>query len=132
MDNKCFFFLRGKCFLSLANNGKLFHGGRTFIILWLQLWLREFFPRIAMTQNRKPIKPKPLEWSRGSPDGTSGKELACQCRRHKRHRFNPWVGKIPWRREWQPTPVFLSREFHGQRSLPGYNSWGCKESDMTE
>ena len=38
---------------------------------------------------------------------TNGKELACQCRRHKRRRFSPWVGKIPWRRAWQPTPVFL-------------------------
>ena len=40
--------------------------------------------------------------------------------------------KIPWRREWQPTPVFLPGEFHGQRSLAGYSPWGCKESDMTE
>ena len=46
--------------------------------------------------------------------------------------FNPWVGKIPWRREWPPTPVFLPREFHGQRSLAGYSPWGRKESDMTE
>ena len=46
--------------------------------------------------------------------------------------FDPWVGKIPWRREWQPTPVFLPGEFHGQRSLAGYSPWGCKESDMTE
>ena len=46
--------------------------------------------------------------------------------------FDPWVGKIPWRRESLPTPVFLSREFHGQRSLGGYSSWGCKESNTTE
>ena len=38
------------------------------------------------------------------------KEAACQCRRHKRHGFDPWVGKIPWRRAWQPTPVFLTGE----------------------
>ena len=44
----------------------------------------------------------------------------------------PWIGKIPWRREWQSTPVFLPGEFHGQRSLAGYSSWGCKESDTTE
>ena len=50
----------------------------------------------------------------------------------KRHRFSPWVGKIPWRRAWQPTPVFLPGESHGQRSLAGYSSWGCKESDITE
>ena len=41
------------------------------------------------------------------PGGASGKEPACQCRRHKRPRFNPWVGKIPWRRTRQPTPVFI-------------------------
>ena len=47
----------------------------------------------------------------------SGKEPACQCRRHKRCRFDPWVRKIPWRRKWQPTPVFLPGETHGQASL---------------
>ena len=64
--------------------------------------------------------------------GTSCKEPDCQCRRHKRLGFSPWVGKIPWRRKWQPTPVFLPGEFHGQRSLAGYSPWDCKESDMTE
>ena len=49
-----------------------------------------------------------------------------------RLRFNLWVGKIPWRREGQPTPVILPGEPHGQRSLAGYSPWGCKESDMTE
>ena len=46
--------------------------------------------------------------------------------------FNPWVRKIPWRREWQPTPVFLPGKSHGQRSLVGYSPWVHKESDMTE
>ena len=46
--------------------------------------------------------------------------------------FDPWIRKIPWRREWQPTPVFLPGEFHGQRSLEGYSPWGLKESDTTE
>ena len=46
--------------------------------------------------------------------------------------FNPWVGKIPWRRTWQPTLVFFPGESHGQRSLAGYSPWGRKESDMTE
>ena len=62
----------------------------------------------------------------------SGKEPACQCRRHKRRGLNPWVRKIPWRRAWQPTPVFLPGESHGQRSLVGYSPWGCKESDTTD
>ena len=43
----------------------------------------------------------------------SGKESTCQCQRHRRYGFNPWVGKIPWRRKWQPTPVFLPGKFHG-------------------
>ena len=46
--------------------------------------------------------------------------------------FEPWVGKISWRREWLPTPVFWPREFHGQRGLAGYSSWGHKESKTTE
>ena len=46
--------------------------------------------------------------------------------------FNPYVGKIPWRREWLPTPVFLPGKFHGQRSLTAYSLWGCKESDTAE
>ena len=68
----------------------------------------------------------------GFPGGASDKESACQCRRHKRLGFNPWVGKIPWSRKWQSTPAFLPVEFHGQRSLAGYRLWGCKELDMTE
>ena len=64
--------------------------------------------------------------------GTSDKELDCQCRRQKRHEFSPWVGKIPWRRKWQHTPVLLPGESHGQRSLVGYSPQGRKESDMTE
>ena len=46
--------------------------------------------------------------------------------------FHSWVGKIPWRRKWQPTSVFLSGEAHGQRNLAGYSPWGHKELDMTE
>ena len=64
--------------------------------------------------------------SMGFPGGANGKELACQCRRHKRCRLDPWVGKIPWRRAWQPTPVFLPGESHGQRSLEGYHPLGLQ------
>ena len=71
-----------------------------------------------------------LGWA--SPGGASHKELDCQCRRCKRCNFHPWVGKVPWKRAWQPTPVFLLGEFNGQRSLAGYISWGGKELDKTE
>ena len=65
------------------------------------------------------------------PGGARGKEPICQCRRHKKHGFDPWVRKMPWRRAWQPTPEFLPGEAHGQRSLAGYSPLACKESDMT-
>ena len=49
-----------------------------------------------------------------------GKEPACQCRRRKRHKFESWIRKIPWRRAWKPVPIFLPGKSHGQRSLLGY------------
>ena len=55
-----------------------------------------------------------------------------QCKRHERHGFDLCVGKVPWKREWLPTPVFWPGEFHGQRSLAGYSPWGHRESDMSE
>ena len=58
------------------------------------------------------------------------KELT--CRRHKEHGFDPWVGKIPWRRKWQLTPVFLPGEAPGQRGLEGYSPRGHQELDTTE
>ena len=58
-----------------------------------------------------------LTGSMGFPGGASGKDPICQCRRHKRCGFNPWVTKVPWRRAWQPTPVFFLGEPHGQKSL---------------
>ena len=63
----------------------------------------------------------------GFPGGSVVKNppsLACQC---KSHRFNPWVGKIPWERKWQSTSVFLPGRSHGQRSLVGYSPWACKK-----
>ena len=55
--------------------------------------------------------------------------MCLQCRRPK---FDPWVGRAPWRSKWLPTAVFFPGESHEQRSLAGYSPWGCKESDMTE
>ena len=71
-------------------------------------------------------------WFMSFPGGTSGKEPACQCRRHKRHGFYPGVGKSPWGRAWQPTPAFLPGKSHGQRSLAGYSLYSDIESNTTE
>ena len=60
----------------------------------------------------------------GFPGGSDGK--------HSPVVQDTWVRKIPWRRQWQPTPVILPGKLHGQRNLAGYSPWGCKESDMTE
>ena len=68
----------------------------------------------------------------GLPRWLSGKESTCQCRRGGRHRFDPWVRKIPWRRAWQPTPVFLPGESHGQRAWRAMVHRCHKESDTTE
>ena len=54
------------------------------------------------------------------------KESTCQCRRCRKCGLNPWVGKIPWRRQWQSTPVFLPGKSHGQKSLESYSLWGPK------
>ena len=62
------------------------------------------------------------------PQWLSGKE----CRSCRKHRINPWVKKILWRRKWQPIPIFLPEKSHGQRSLVGCSPWGHKESDMNE
>ena len=57
-------------------------------------------------------------------------ESACQCKRCKRYRFDPWVGKIPWRRAWQATPIFLPRQSHGEKSLVGYSP--CQVENLAE
>jgi len=69
---------------------------------------------------------KPVFWLISSiPRWVSGKECVCQCRRHG---FDPWVEKIPWRRKWQLTLVFLPGKSHGQRSLAGYSPCGHKRA----
>ena len=74
----------------------------------------------------RPMQPQsPLDF----PGSSDGKGICLQCGRPG---FDIWVGKIPWRRKWQPTPVFLSGESHGQMSLAGYSPWGCKLPDTME
>ena len=83
-------------------------------------------PKICVSTFLK-FPPSPLL---GFADGTVVKNLSAS--EGKRCGFNPWVRKIPWRRNWQPTPLFLPGKSHGQRSLVGCSSWGLKELDMTE
>ena len=98
------------------------------------LWLEDCPPGPTPPWGNQPphSDPRHGRWSRigmwdglrptGFPGG-SVTESTGQCRRCG---FNPWVGKIPWRRKWQPTPVFSPGESHGQKSLGGYSPWGCK------
>ena len=73
-----------------------------------------------------------IMYHQGFSGGCSSKEPTCQCRRVKRHGFNPWVRKIPWRRKWPPAPVFLPGEPYGHLGLVSYHPQGRKEQDMTE
>ena len=68
----------------------------------------------------------------GFPGGLDGKESACNAGDAKDMGLSPRSGRSPWRRAWQPTPVFLPEESHWQRSLAGYSPWGHKELDTTE
>ena len=68
----------------------------------------------------------------GLPRWHGGKESALQCRKCKRCGFDPWVGKIPWSRGWQPTPVFLPGEFRGQRNLVDYIVHGVRYNSVTK
>ena len=68
----------------------------------------------------------------GFPGDSVGKGSTGNAGDTGRCKFDPWVRKIPWRRAWKPTPVFLPGESHGQRSLVGYSPWGHKVSDRTE
>ena len=68
----------------------------------------------------------------GFPGSTVVRNLPASAGDARDTGFNAWVGKIPWSRKWQPTPVFLPGKFHGQRSLAGYSPWGHRESDTTE
>ena len=87
---------------------------------------------IHCVQKRVHERAVKLKEIKGFSGGASGKEHIGQCKRHKRRRLDPWVGKIFWRRAWQPTPVFFPGESHEQRSLAGYSPYSCKESDMTK
>ena len=84
--------------------------GMNIILVYCHFWI--FGTNLVITRNF-PMKLSFASSQYGLPGGDSGKELTCQCRRPKRHRLNPWVRKMPWRRKWLPTPVFLP----GERSL---------------
>jgi len=67
----------------------------------------------------------------GIPRWLTGKEFTCQYTKWRRLGFDPWIRKIPWRRKWQPTPIFFLGKSYGQRNLAGYSPWGIKEMDRT-
>ena len=95
----------------------------TFLGLWLRLSVIK--DRLIRKMNRNVVTCRLPRWR-------SGKKIHLPSRRWKRHWFDPLIRKIPWKRKWQPTPVFLLGKFHGHRSLAGYSPQGHKECDMTE
>ena len=106
--------------------------GKHLLISWLQspsavIWE----PRKIKSGTVSTVSPSICHYlpQKGLPWWLRCQRICLQCRRP---RFNLWVIKIPWWREWLPTPVFLPEEFQGKRRLAGYSPWGRKESDMTE
>ena len=99
---------------------------------WEALGQKVIYRTGACLEASKPIVQNPVYLSAGDAQWLSEEESTCQCRRCRRHGLDPWVGRIPWRRAWRPTPVFLPGESHGQKSLAGYSPWGHRESDTTE
>ena len=98
--------------------GKATHSS---ILVWEVSWTEEPGWPQSMGSQRVRQNWVPNTW--GFPGGARGKEPACQSRRHKFPGFSPWVEKIPWRRKWQPTPVCLPGESHGQRSQRVEDFW---------
>ena len=90
--------------------------------LWYVRWGRGIVTKKKKQKNKKKPLNHKLPSGKAIEDGANGKEPTCQCRRRKRSWFSPWVRKMPWRRAWQPTPVVLPGESHGQRRLTGYGS----------
>ena len=96
-------------------------GGKEDLQSITELWTRSF---MGFDNWVKPqLQRLPFIWTwtlviryQGFPGGTVSKESACQCRRHKGCRFDPWVGKSPWSKKWQPIPVFFPGKFHGQKA----------------
>ena len=87
----------------------------------------QHYPDTRTRQDAASKEPhRPVSLMNGLPRWLSGKESTYRCGRLRRHVFDPWVGKIPWSRKQQPTPVFLPGKFHGERSLVGYSTWGHK------
>ena len=81
--------------------------------------------KYPVVQRIFPFKKKPLTLMGTFQVVQRAKQSTYQCK------FDPWGRKIPWRRKWQPTPVFLPGKSHGRRSLEGCSPWGCKKLDIT-
>ena len=91
-----------------------------------------YTPTFMITCLQDPERLQDLEFAECNSDRFPGGSEVSVCPECGRPGFNPWVGKIPWRRKWQPTPVLLPGESHGGRSLVGYSPQGRKELDTTE
>ena len=101
------------------------HEGRLSVPAWGwgQPWARQLWKGVESSDDQGVGSQRIDSWASQVP---RGKEPACQCRRHRRCGLCPWVRKIPRGRKWQPPPVFLPGEPHGQRSLVGYSPWGSQ------
>ena len=131
--NKYLLFVSQETLSSSENNAPFLWGNNCFSLISFHtltcdpkessyLFTHGYFSCHVCIRDEHRTWSKPIK----TPFWPSGKESVCQCRRRRRSWFDPWVGKIPWRRKWQPTLVFLPGKSHGQRSLVVYSPWVTK------
>ena len=129
-ENRCFSFPNYLPF-SYTNSLQMCRASLPPILNWVEINLLSFI----ISQNilfktsyfSKRTAFKIEKQCMGFSGGAVVEGSACQWRRCRRTEFDPWLGKIPCKRKWQPTPVFLPEKSHGQRSLAGYSQWVHKE-----
>ena len=125
----------GFCYTIMCISYKYIHSPSLWSLpshpIWLLTFIAEHWAELPVWHSSFPLATcsTPGSAYMGLPRRRSGKEPSCKFRRCG---LDPWAGKIPWRRKWQPTPVLLSGKSHGQRSLAGYHPQGHKESDTTQ
>ena len=119
-------FRRMALFYIFANLLNVWHSRRQWILV--SAFLVSLLKFVIQLKN---VKKSNLTHS-GASQVAQGQRVHLPSGRRRSCRFKPWVRKIPWRRKWQPAPVFLPEKSHGQTDLEGYSPWGRKESDMTE
>ena len=125
-----FFFYKTQTYKELGIRWQFYEIKTYFLSGYINVKSEDFKPHLTTNTTFKKFIGNEV-W-RASQVALLVKNLSANAGDTRDSGFSPWVGKIPWRRAWQPTPVFLPGESHEQRTLAGFSPWVCKESDTSE